>query len=720
MYRRGRSRQISPAAVNRRASEERNLALLKHQQRSSVASSLSLRRKPPSSSLRSEVPLPPSSGWLQAADAVPGRLFDTVPVLSPSSYSSSRSLSPTPLPTPTDLASSSPATEIISLDFCESPLSPARTLEDQLYVAYADDNIRLAKIILLKLKGVNITSDEDPRIDEVTEDDFDECFVPSGGLDLCDLQVDLEAARKREREKLEERLRIERLRECERKWVEEKERVRREKLQVQQRKELKEKQMAAEREKARVREMGTSGTRPKFPHRSQTGLASASPLAYTYDRASRSPLASSQKSPEIAFRYECMPPIPKVTQPSRASVFTTDEPKPVTVSFKEVLASMHGPLFSIESTHQHGHAQPRLAQSKTATLLESLLKVVEWEDGERRKTKGKSAEPFKRTGESTGKKCIACSLPSPTISTPGISRTNSWLSFGVASSTSSTSTSPAASPISSWLKSTANRNRPKPSSDRTPLAVIPLPHSCQSFRTLTPVAASDSPLPIPVPRSNHLCASKEQASSSFHEPLAVPAMAGIVTDRAGATLFKRVSTLVDFAKVLQKTYLGPDSATSLVHFNSSRHHLAKPRAQLRSPGYRARQVDVAAFLSNESTTSPDSPPATCIPLRSPHGPGSTPVQNRTLAFPPPHPLPRSPLRPINPPPCLYKRWRPVENPMVLRLRALQNLMWERGQQWEGRAPDNHLGCGRDRLVVAAWEGLGRSGLGWEMRVVTGF
>lgn len=71
-----------------------------------------------------------------------------------------------------------------------SPVALARlashSLEDQIQTAYALDNIRLAKILLLRLKGIHITDDADPRIDNVRDEDFDICFTPSGPLTLDD------------------------------------------------------------------------------------------------------------------------------------------------------------------------------------------------------------------------------------------------------------------------------------------------------------------------------------------------------------------------------------------------------------------------------------------------------------------------------------------------------------------------------------------------------
>ncbi|KAJ7047050.1 hypothetical protein C8F04DRAFT_905836, partial [Mycena alexandri] len=59
---------------------------------------------------------------------------------------------------------------------------PPPTLSDQVHIAYADDDIHLAKVLLLRLQGIEVTSDNDPRIAAVKDEDFDACFIPFGRL----------------------------------------------------------------------------------------------------------------------------------------------------------------------------------------------------------------------------------------------------------------------------------------------------------------------------------------------------------------------------------------------------------------------------------------------------------------------------------------------------------------------------------------------------------
>ncbi|KAJ3510024.1 hypothetical protein NLJ89_g4910 [Agrocybe chaxingu] len=123
---------------------------------------------------------------------------------------------------------SPPSSASMSPDYYDSPPSPPRSLEDQVHVAYALDDIHLAKILLLRLKGIEVTSDDDPRIAAVQDEDFDFCFVPNGRLMDDRDEMMVKEMQAREVERIEECRRLERLRTCERKWEEEKRRMREE------------------------------------------------------------------------------------------------------------------------------------------------------------------------------------------------------------------------------------------------------------------------------------------------------------------------------------------------------------------------------------------------------------------------------------------------------------------------------------------------------------
>jgi hypothetical protein len=94
-------------------------------------------------------------------------------------------------------------------------------------------------MLLLQLKhGIEITSSTDPRIDSVKDEDFDECFVPIGGLKLeeADARI-VEEGKRRQRQLCEAQKRLERLRACERIWEKEKRKLREEKTRLAKKRE---------------------------------------------------------------------------------------------------------------------------------------------------------------------------------------------------------------------------------------------------------------------------------------------------------------------------------------------------------------------------------------------------------------------------------------------------------------------------------------------------
>lgn len=104
-------------------------------------------------------------------------------------------------------------------------------------------------------------------------------------------------------------------------------------------------------------------------------------------------------------------------------------------------------------------------------------------------------------------------------------------------------------------------------------------------------------------------------------------------------------------------------------------------------------------------------------------------------FPTPPPIPRSPFRLPYTPSHLTSRLRPVANPLMLRLRAVQNVCEAYGLVCEGDERPGRPCAGaqgavgacagghslrereaREKVVGVAWEGIGRSGLGCEVSV----
>ena len=101
--------------------------------------------------------------------------------------------------------------------------------------AYAAENMLLARILYLKIQGIEVTSDDDPRIAQVKDEDF--VFVPGGQLVLDDESMaalrEAERSQKarRARDVVDGRSRV--LREKELAWEAEAQRVRSEKLNAQ-------------------------------------------------------------------------------------------------------------------------------------------------------------------------------------------------------------------------------------------------------------------------------------------------------------------------------------------------------------------------------------------------------------------------------------------------------------------------------------------------------
>jgi len=168
---------------------------------------------------------------------------------------------------------------------------------------------------------------------------------------------------------------------------------------------------------------------------------------------------------------------------------------------------------------------------------------------------------------------------------------------------------------------------------------------------------------------------------------------------------------------------------------------------LGAPGSRASVYDVKTFLTGSIRGEDDlegSPPAKYIPLTSPYLPIDPPrtilpdVLPYHLHF---NPIPqtiRSPFHhhahaemhtmypsfeatkrlsdavPLSQVPLGQLSWRIrcVGNPAYLRLKAVQNIVWRKGIEWEGCGRDTAMGGGRERVIGVAYEGVGRSNLSY--------
>lgn len=761
MYqRRGRSRQVSHAALARQASEERRT----RRATTPLPVQRSQEKEGPS---HEDVHLTQvnvqargaTTGKVQTiSDAESGPVKETLALIKALPLAA---IPPIPTPSPPSSASMSP-------DYYDSPPTPlARSLEDQVHIAYALDDIHLAKVLLLKLKGIEVTSDEDPRIAAVQDEDFDMCFFPHGKLmDEADEKALFEQQRK-ESEKLAEKRRQDRLRACERIWEQEKKRLREARALALRKKEG-ERKRAEEEKRIKAAKEKEAAERRARANRTRSGQSLGSRSVVSYEILGRLREGSSHAQSSRVHLYPFMTPTTRTVKSSQ----TPSQPqsqsfKPFTrptydesrsVPFRDVLASMQGPLFPVErraASPNYSSSQDR-RKHRENELLDSLLKVVEWELDERRKLKGKWTErpTPQRTSVSS---CIACSVssPSPSSSLESSSR-RSWLSFSSVSSSSAptTVTTPSTSPPRSWFSKAVTPPSPVLVSRNqlTSLIVsrLPLPpHSCQSPPCFTPVPLAESPLPMSTlhePSPNPAAMSSEPDSRTEHT----------VTPSSGRVA-RRVSLFVGLAKELQNAYMNATffavtvSSDVVEHRTVSAASVPRPTqpscCRAKRAGYRALAADVAVFLG-DSNPQDWTPPVTSIPLRL-WGP-STNTPRSTLPDPLPYPIRFKPLpkpcrspfrlnahlvlvqRRPNPAPAPWAphisngadagvgtgasetvtwRMRTVENPAYLRLKALQNVLWDEGVKWQGQAREGSLGAGRERMLKVTFEGIGRSWLG---------
>ncbi|KDQ63050.1 hypothetical protein JAAARDRAFT_75619 [Jaapia argillacea MUCL 33604] len=766
---RGRSRDISPIAIARRASED---SLRRSSSYSSRPPTLPQQSDYPSRqpqpreqlnpALRIHHPLSPTT----ITTCAPSSSRDASDSSASTSYSRSDSSTPTP-PEPITPSSEYATSEsdILSPIGCsayyESPPSPPRSLEDQMQVAYALDDMHLARVLLLKLKGIEVTSSDDPRIAQVRDEDFSPVFAPEGVFALEEKdEKRLREGQKREKERWERRMREERLRECEKVWEEGKRVMREEKERLLRVKEVKE--LEEERWKVAKDVVGKETEERAQRERTRGKRISREVLSYGALDPSR---PSSPPKDEPLFQYNLpLPPSPRHSPGSspkarrRELAFqqSVNRAAARSVPFRSVLSSMQGPLFPPEPESTRSFSLDDLSKGRgkvdpqQADLLETLLQVVEWEDGERRRTKGKDVirtPLFSKSGSAPCAQCSSCSVSisgltlssasTSTTATP-ISHSASWLSFGSRSSTSTALTSLASDAGSDDLKSQPaplpTNLKPRcrcPSHDACHLVTVSLA-SC-------PLSASHDVSPTSndtTPRGDTALETSIAVSGQLMKRVSrsVEAFVGMASKfqkaYVRATLFSVASPtggLYEYARSVSSSRSRSRSSSS----SRERSVVIRParndqplsgKGTLKPSGYRVHSADVHIFISSPSKTSADLPgcrgsdtpmPYTLIPLTTPSQRSSS---HQPRLCPPPSYITPSPLRPRYPPSSLEWRMRPIGNPVLLRLKALHNLCCRMQMPWEGKGREGMLGCGRERLVGVAWEGRMRSGLNVELRV----
>ncbi|KAH8119969.1 hypothetical protein DFH11DRAFT_1873288 [Phellopilus nigrolimitatus] len=675
---RGRSRDIPAQAIARRASEDRSF--------SNRRAALAIRLAPCTSDASPSPPRPPPVCNPPAPSRPPSR-----PVASssscrlPSFPPSCSSTRPSPMlvapnrPSPSSPSPAQPSSFSdsrpqpagackpytapqafvyeSSIFYDDTPLPP-RSLQDQMQEAYAADDMHLARVLYLKIQGIDVSGDDDPRIAQVKDEDF--VFVPGGVLVLDDESLALlnEARERREKEEQAHKWRARELA-----WEAEAERARAAKALAQQRQ--KEKAERAPTLQAQRLELRTKGRlqprgRPLF----------ANPFVRPFSHTSSSQSSSSRSEH----------PTSSSLPPSRPVI---------------------GARLALQPSFRSR------SRSRQDELLDSLLQAVEWQDNERRRVKGKGRDPegshslpishLRQAGDFSGSTCVACSAGSDLT----ISRTNSFASTASDATVSTCITTPSTSP---------NFDKPPlpPLGDDRAFEQLVV-HSCRSSRTvrksqLIPVPLADTPL------SGRATLEQEQETARRSSAEKNP-------DTKSAALITRVrqsvSGLIDLASKMQQSYM------RTIQFSVPL-SLDVASLTLEPSGYRASALDVQRFAPRAACTPTrelNFPSEVNIPLNESHaaraGGGDAAAPARVfapLAFVPP-----SPLRPRAAPAAPEWRLRPVANPCTLRLKALANLLGGRGVPWEGRAHSGSLGCGRERLTGVAFEGLGASRLAFEAK-----
>ncbi|OBZ78581.1 hypothetical protein A0H81_01259 [Grifola frondosa] len=761
MERRGRSRDVSPIAIARRAQQ-------RHAHSPSPISAIpqsSQRRPPPPHDLSVSAP-----SYCRPPSPVNATALRHATMLYPAQPIASSSRLPSPPTASSSRSSTSP--NQTSLE----PLTPPEYAYDESASLdyYLSPPPRPAPAGPDASRGIEVTGDDDPRIAAVTDDDFNSSFIPPGGLPLREEdELRVREHERRAREARRRREREERLRACERVWEgsarclrEEKARAtrrreeearERRRLELEAREREKEKERERERERARDQELSWYPRQLRIASGNQRQL-----LCYDSLRDARYPQSNAptvQGDGNDTFLY-CLMPSPPSRPSSLSSRCDISPPDQHTltlprarhelamqsrssarsVPFVDVVASMHGSLFPVGDSGTPSYAR---RNAKQVELFESLFEAGDWEEDNHVEVKGNGGEHrLKDAGthqENSKSTCVACSLRSSSSSSSiaatsssasTITRSGSWFSFSSRSSRLSVSTlltTPSTSPQSSSIKSPPQSSAPLPTS-----TVIPVRHSCR-YPHFTSTPTTEHPLVVPIPSSKRappLAVARGRQPTRQSAPDGAHIASGLVR-----RVSESVSTLVGFAAQLQRAYVKATmfSVGADMYSRSRSDSRSRSRSPSRSPlrtrtrgcrsgakftpypeGYRADAADVRVFMSLLDDLC-EAPLHILRPLVSLSSAESQTLHPRV--FPAPPPLPRSPFRPPLPPTVLLSRLRPVGNPVLLRLQALQNICAGRAVPWEGRPREGRMCAGKEKMLGVAWEGIGRSGLGWEVRFV---
>ncbi|KAJ7897204.1 hypothetical protein B0H14DRAFT_3853424 [Mycena olivaceomarginata] len=405
----------------------------------------------------------------------------------PTPHTSSRS------PSPLSSASLSPRSR--------SP-TPPLTLSDQVHIAYADDDIHLAKVLLLRLQGIEVTSDSDPRIAAVKDEDFDACFIPFGRLD--DGRGEQHSQVNPPKPDPETR-RAETLKAKERLWETEARRFTEERCKhaTLKRRQGDRQRAADEQERIRLirQKEAAAAVVDQFRRRRMN------PTARTLNFALVPPVPTPPQKFTYDFPFTPRNIAPRATPPRNITPRRAAQPRrePTRVTFAQVLAAMQGDLFPVlpgEHTLPVSATADRTKARRQYALLDALLVAGVDLDATLMDPNGKGKR--RAIGPTPQQPCVCASPASPSLisssssfasssSSSGLSRAGSWLSFGTRSSRSSTGTSVASSWPSAWLPGARRTASPSP----TPSLAAVQQCRCRRARDVPRTAVSVHPLLVP-------------------------------------------------------------------------------------------------------------------------------------------------------------------------------------------------------------------------------
>lgn len=406
--------------------------------------------------------------------------------------------------------------------------------------------------------------------------------------------------------------------------------------------------------------------------------------SYSVTTNPSSPIDIPSRSPKLSDICREFPPVLGTSQ---------------SVSFRQVSARMNGALFPNDDVQTDLCGRKRQSHA----LLEVLLQPVTWERGERSEARirRRSSLPSLSTWSSNVTLCSTCTSSSGSPSTLASSQSERQF-VGVRRLTISTS-NPATCASSARIR----------------------PTLCGTH-SLAPIDLKECPLFFETRSSTQL-----NAPSSVHQPKSRSHFTTRLVRKIGVS----VSTLMDVAAQFQASYLRttafivqletdspddetPESPWDVKPPTAPTKAKAKSKAKVLLPfdpsNPRAKISEAAVFIKGSSRSEEEEEAGeehyTLIQLLAPsERRNPSPSTSSLSVF-----ITPSPLRPREAPTSLRYRIRPIANPVLLRLKALQNVCAGEGVEWEGRAREGALGFGRDRLQGVAFDGIGRSRLSWEV------